>query len=428
MSEAQQRPRRRRPSGRRNRAAAPALPRQAPAGCPRPRSRAGRRSSRRSATRRSCRSAPAATTSPPRSGTTRSSSSPGRPGSGKTTQLPKICLELGRGVRGLIGHTQPRRIAARSVAERIAEELGVELGGAVGYQVRFTDRAGPDTLVKLMTDGILLAELQHDRMLQRLRHAHHRRGPRAQPQHRLHPRLPQAAAAAAARPQGRHHLGDHRPRAVRRALRRPRTGGRRRSSRSPAAPTRSRSATGRWSRSSTTTRRASRSSATRPRRSSPPARSWSPRGRATSWCSCPASGRSATPPTCSTGVTWGRDGVGRRAAVRPAVRPPSSTGSSSATSRRRIVLATNVAETSLTVPGIRYVVDTGVARISRYSYRDQGAAAADRADQPGLGQPALGALRPGRGRASRSGSTRRRTSTAGRSSPTRRSCAPTSPR
>ena len=89
----------------------------------------------------------------------------GETGSGKTTQLPKICLELGRGVHGLIGHTQPRRIAARSVAERIAEELDTELGSTVGYQVRFTDRSSSDTLVKLMTDGILLNELQHDRML-----------------------------------------------------------------------------------------------------------------------------------------------------------------------------------------------------------------------------------------------------------------------
>src|ERR671932_1653223 len=89
----------------------------------------------------------------------------GETGSGKTTQLPKICLELGRGVKGLIGHTQPRRIAARTVAERIAEELGTELGKAVGYTVRFTDEVGPTTLVKLMTDGILLAEIQRDRML-----------------------------------------------------------------------------------------------------------------------------------------------------------------------------------------------------------------------------------------------------------------------
>ncbi|WP_091504510.1 ATP-dependent RNA helicase HrpA [Amycolatopsis sacchari] len=91
----------------------------------------------------------------------------GETGSGKTTQLPKICLELGLGVRGQIGHTQPRRLAARTVAERIASELGTELGGTVGYQVRFTDTSGDDTMVKLMTDGILLAEIQHDRMLRR---------------------------------------------------------------------------------------------------------------------------------------------------------------------------------------------------------------------------------------------------------------------
>ncbi len=89
----------------------------------------------------------------------------GETGSGKTTQLPKVCLELGRGVRGLIGHTQPRRIAARTVAERIAEELGTPLGSTVGYTVRFTDHVREDTLVKVMTDGILLAEIQRDRLL-----------------------------------------------------------------------------------------------------------------------------------------------------------------------------------------------------------------------------------------------------------------------
>ncbi|MFE0594027.1 ATP-dependent RNA helicase HrpA [Micromonospora echinospora] len=89
----------------------------------------------------------------------------GETGSGKTTQLPKICLELGRGVHGLIGHTQPRRLAARTVADRIAEELGTELGDVVGYKVRFTDQVSDRSLVKLMTDGILLAELQNDRML-----------------------------------------------------------------------------------------------------------------------------------------------------------------------------------------------------------------------------------------------------------------------
>jgi len=89
----------------------------------------------------------------------------GETGSGKTTQIPKICLELGRGVKGLIGHTQPRRIAARTVADRVAEELRTPLGEAVGWKVRFTDQVGPDTLVKLMTDGILLAEIQTDREL-----------------------------------------------------------------------------------------------------------------------------------------------------------------------------------------------------------------------------------------------------------------------
>ncbi|MEU6509225.1 ATP-dependent RNA helicase HrpA [Streptomyces sp. NPDC046942] len=90
----------------------------------------------------------------------------GETGSGKTTQIPKICMELGRGVRGMIGHTQPRRIAARTVAERVAEELRTPLGEAVGWKVRFTDQVNPDaTFIKLMTDGILLAEIQTDREL-----------------------------------------------------------------------------------------------------------------------------------------------------------------------------------------------------------------------------------------------------------------------
>ncbi len=91
----------------------------------------------------------------------------GETGSGKTTQLPKICLELGRGQAGLIGHTQPRRLAARSVAQRIADELQTSLGDLVGYQVRFTDQVSDSTAVKLMTDGILLAEMQRDRELKR---------------------------------------------------------------------------------------------------------------------------------------------------------------------------------------------------------------------------------------------------------------------
>ena len=89
----------------------------------------------------------------------------GETGSGKTTQLPKICLTLGRGVKGAIGHTQPRRVAARTVANRIASELKTELGGLVGYKVRFHDKVSADTVIKLMTDGILLAEIHRDPLL-----------------------------------------------------------------------------------------------------------------------------------------------------------------------------------------------------------------------------------------------------------------------
>lgn len=91
----------------------------------------------------------------------------GETGSGKTTQIPKICLEIGRGIDGQIGHTQPRRLAARTVAERIASELDVTIGAEVGYAVRFTDKVNRDSYVKVMTDGILLAEIQRDRMLRR---------------------------------------------------------------------------------------------------------------------------------------------------------------------------------------------------------------------------------------------------------------------
>ena len=91
----------------------------------------------------------------------------GETGSGKTTQIPKLCLELGRGVRGAIAHTQPRRLAARTVSQRIADELDVPLGGAVGYAVRFSDRSSEETLVRLMTDGLLLAEVHSDPLLRR---------------------------------------------------------------------------------------------------------------------------------------------------------------------------------------------------------------------------------------------------------------------
>src|ERR1700743_2212520 len=87
----------------------------------------------------------------------------GATGSGKSTQLPKLCVEAGRGAGGVIGHTQPRRIAARALATRLAEETGTTVGGAIGYKVRFNDRTGPNCRIKLMTDGILLKELESDR-------------------------------------------------------------------------------------------------------------------------------------------------------------------------------------------------------------------------------------------------------------------------
>ena len=91
----------------------------------------------------------------------------GETGSGKTTQLPKICLQAGMGKSGMIGHTQPRRIAARTVAQRIAQETGAQLGREVGFAVRFSDQTRDDTLVKVMTDGLLLAEIRHDRFLEK---------------------------------------------------------------------------------------------------------------------------------------------------------------------------------------------------------------------------------------------------------------------
>ena len=143
----------------------------------------------------------------------------GETGSGKTTQIPKMCLELGLADKGLIGHTQPRRLAARTVAERIASELDVEIGAEVGFQVRFTGHVGRSTKIKLMTDGILLAEIQRDRLLRRysaiiIDEAHERSLNIDFILGYLKRILPQTPGS-----EGHHHLRHDRPGALRRALR-----------------------------------------------------------------------------------------------------------------------------------------------------------------------------------------------------------------
>ena len=216
----------------------------------------------------------------------------GETGSGKTTQIPKICLELGRGVQGMIGHTQPRRIAARTVAERIAEELGTELGETVGFKVRFTDQVSDRSLVKLMTDGILLAEIQRDRDLPATTRSSSTRPTSAASTSTSSsatssgccPGAPTSRSSSPRRPS----TPSGSPSTSRTARAR-----RRRSSRSPAGRIRSRCAT---ARSTTRTTRA-RSTATRSRRSATPSTNSPSRRPATSWSSSPASGRSATPRT-----------------------------------------------------------------------------------------------------------------------------------
>ena len=262
-----------------------------------------------------------------------------------------MCLELGRGVRG-------RDRAHAAAAARRAHGRGADRRRARTCRsaTRSATRSGSatsrreDTLLRLMTDGLLLAEIQHDRLLRRydtiiVDEAHERSLNIDFLLGYLKRILP-----AAAGPEGDRHERDDRPRALQRA-----TSTTRRSSRSPAARTRSRSATGRRTRTPT-----------RPTRSATRSRSCCGSGPATSSSSCPASARSATPPT--------RSRAGCRSGVE--ILPLFARQSTAAQQRvwkphkgRRVVLATNVAETSLTVPGIHYVVDPGTARISRYSAR-----------------------------------------------------------
>ncbi len=280
----------------------------------------------------------------------------GETGSGKTTQLPKLCLAAGYGVRGLIGHTQPRRIAARAVSRRIAEELAVPLGAQVGYAVRFSDQTSDGTLIKVLTDG-LAAQRDHRRPLAgELRSADHRRSARTQPEHRFPVGLRQSSASAARRSQGHHHQRDDRRRCVCKTLRR-RAGraGQRSwlSGGSGLSPVGSPGRAIRISRFSTTIREVERK---------------------------PVHGASdilvflAGEREIHEASKLLRRELRDRYDILPLyARLPAAEQQRIFASggRRRIVLATNVAETSLTVPNIGFVIDPGFARLSRYSYRSK---------------------------------------------------------
>ncbi|MFJ5093173.1 ATP-dependent RNA helicase HrpA [Streptomyces sp. NPDC088557] len=280
----------------------------------------------------------------------------GETGSGKTTQIPKICLELGRGVRGMIGHTQPRRIAARTVAERIAEELRTPLGEAVGWKVRFTDQVNPEaTFVKLMTDGILLAEVQTDRELRAydtiiIDEAHERSlnidfllGYLAQ----LLPKRPDlkvVITSATIDPERfSRHFGDAPIVEV--------------SGRTYPVEVRYRPLLEEDSEDAD-------------------------RDQITAICDAVDELRREGPGDVLVFLSGEReirdtaDALEKRKLSGTEVLPLYARLSHAeqhrvfqAHSGRRIVLATNVAETSLTVPGIKYVIDPGTARISRYSHR-----------------------------------------------------------
>lgn len=280
----------------------------------------------------------------------------GETGSGKTTQIPKICMELGRGVRGMIGHTQPRRIAARTVAERIADELRTPLGEAVGWKVRFTDQVNQDaTFVKLMTDGILLAEIQTDRELLAydtiiIDEAHERSlnidfllGYLA----RLLPKRPDlkvVVTSATIDPERfARHFGDAPIVEV--------------SGRTYPVEVRYRPLLEEDSEDAD-------------------------RDQITAICDAVDELQSEGPGDVLVFLSGEReirdtaDALGKRNLGNTEVLPLYARLSHAEQHRvfqrhtgRRIVLATNVAETSLTVPGIKYVIDPGTARISRYSHR-----------------------------------------------------------
>ncbi len=336
----------------------------------------------------------------------------GETGSGKTTQLPKICLRLGR---TRIGHTQPRRIAARTVAERIAEELQVDLGDLVGYQVRFTRKASKDTRVKVMTDGVLLAEIAHDRELRRydtiiIDEAHERSlnidfllGYLRT----LLPRRPELkviiTSATIDTERFAAHFADEQgnPAPIIEV-----------SGRTYPVEVRY-----------------------RPLLEDPDVDQSAAVAQAVRELSAEGDGDILVFFSGEREIRDAAEAINglnlRFTEVLPLYARLSAAEQHkvfSSHTGRRVVLATNVAETSLTVPGIRYVIDTGTGPDLALFGPDQGAAAADRADLPGLGQPAGRSVRPGRARRLHPAVRARRTTSAGRSSPSRRSCGPTSAR
>jgi ATP-dependent helicase HrpA len=299
----------------------------------------------------------------------------GETGSGKTTQLPKICLELGRGVTGQIGHTQPRRIAARTVAERIATELGTEIGAAVGYKVRFTDTSSDDTLVKVMTDGILLAEMQRDRQLRRydtliIDEAHERSLnidfilgylKRLLP---ARPDLKVIITSATIDPErfSEHFGGAESNKQGAGGESAPRSGG------APIIEVSGRVYP-------VEVRYRPLADPDRPRDE--------PKDQAQAICDALRELRAAGPGDVLVFLSGEReirdtaDALAEQPGLTDLEVLPLYGRLSAAEQHRvfgkhqrpRVVLATNVAETSLTVPGIRYVIDPGTARISRYSHR-----------------------------------------------------------
>ena len=282
----------------------------------------------------------------------------GATGSGKSTQLPKICLELGRGTRGMIGHTQPRRIAAQALAQRIAEEIGTTIGDLVGFQVRFADRTSPRTLVKLMTDGLLLRELESDPLLERydtliLDEAHERnlnvdfllgvcrQLVRRRPELRV---IVTSATiettrfaeffdgAAVVDVEGRSYPVEVRYRPLHEE-----------EADAPSLPEAVATALDEL--------------AAEGRRMGGDALVFLPGERQIAECSDLLSRTRA--------ADWEVLPLFSRLSAQEQQRIFAAHG------RRRAVLATNVAETSLTIPGVRFVVDSGLARVSRYSPRSK---------------------------------------------------------